>query len=76
AKYAFTASIPIGSKGLKLLSRRSYEQSATSRFDYPISSIWDENDAIVYFDDVKIPWDRVFVHRNPKMSFAQFHETP
>ncbi|MFT2675633.1 4-hydroxyphenylacetate 3-hydroxylase N-terminal domain-containing protein, partial [Escherichia coli] len=51
AKYAFTASIPIGSKGLKLLSRRSYEQSATSRFDYPISSIWDENDAIVYFDD-------------------------
>ncbi|RTL61495.1 MAG: 4-hydroxyphenylacetate 3-monooxygenase [Hyphomicrobiales bacterium] len=76
AKYAFTASIPIGPKGLKLLSRRSYEQSATSRFDYPISSIWDENDAIVYFDDVKIPWDRVFVHRNPKMSLAQFHDTP
>lgn len=76
AKYAFTAAIPIGTKGLKLLSRRSYEQSAVSRFDYPISSIWDENDAIVYFEDVKIPWDRVFVHRNPAMSWAQFHETP
>lgn len=76
AKYAFTASIPIGSKGVKLLSRRSYEEAATSRFDYPLSSIWDENDAIVYFDDVKIPWDRVFVHRNPKMSLAQFHDTP
>lgn len=76
ARYAFTASIPVGSKGLKLLSRRSYEEAAVSRFDYPLSSVWDENDAIVYFDDVKIPWERVFVHRNPKMSLAQFHETP
>lgn len=76
ASYAFTASIPVGSKGLKLLSRRSYEANASSRFDYPLASIWDENDAIVYFDDVKIPWDRVFVHRNPTMSQAQFHDTP
>jgi 4-hydroxyphenylacetate 3-monooxygenase len=76
AKYAFTAAIPIGAKGVKLLSRRSYEQAATSRFDYPLSSAWDENDAILYFDDVKVPWDRVFVHRNPRMSLAQFHETP
>jgi 4-hydroxyphenylacetate 3-monooxygenase len=76
AKYAFTAAVPIGAKGLKLLSRRSYEQAAISRFDQPLSSIWDENDAIVYFDDVKVPWDRVFVHRNTRMSLAQFHETP
>jgi 4-hydroxyphenylacetate 3-monooxygenase len=76
AKYAFTAAIPIGAKGLKLLSRRSYEQAAVSRFDYPLSSTWDENDAIIYFDDVKVSWDRVFVHRNPRMSLAQFHETP
>ena len=76
AKYAFTAAVPIGTKGVKLLSRRSYEQAAVSRFDYPLSSAWDENDAIVYFDDVKVPWDRVFVHRNARMSLAQFHETP
>jgi 4-hydroxyphenylacetate 3-monooxygenase len=76
AKYAFTAAVPIGTKGLKLLSRRSYEGAATSRFDYPLSSIFDENDAIVYFDEVKIPWERVFVHRDPSMSLAQFHTTP
>lgn len=76
AKYAFTAAVPIGAKGLKMLSRRSYEHAATSRFDYPLSSAWDENDSIVYFDDVKVPWDRVFVHRNARMSLAQFHETP
>ncbi len=76
AKYAFTAAVPIGAKGLKLLSRKSYEAAAASRFDYPLSSVFDENDAIVYFDEVKIPWERVFVHRNPAMSLAQFHATP
>ncbi len=76
AKYAFTAAVPIGAKGLKLLSRKSYEAAASSRFDYPLASVFDENDAIVYFDEVKIPWERVFVHRNPAMSLAQFHSTP
>jgi 4-hydroxyphenylacetate 3-monooxygenase len=76
AKYAFTAVVPIGAKGLKLLSRKSYEGAAASRFDYPLASVFDENDAIVYFDEVKIPWERVFVHRNPSMSLAQFHATP
>jgi 4-hydroxyphenylacetate 3-monooxygenase len=76
AKYAFTAAIPVGAKGVKLLSRRSYEAAATSRFDYPLASLFDENDAIVYFDEVRVPWERVFVHRNPDMSLAQFHATP
>ena len=76
AKYAFTAAIPVGAKGVKLLSRKSYEAAASSRFDYPLASVFDENDAIVYFDEVRVPWDRVFVHRNPSMSLAQFHSTP
>ena len=75
-KYAFTAMVPIGAKGLKLMSRRSYEQTASSRFDYPLSSAYDENDSILYFDEVKVSWDRVFVHRNTAMSFAQFHTAP
>jgi len=73
--YAFTAALPIGEKGLTLMSRRSYEQSATSTFDYPLSSRFDENDAVVHFDDVKIPWDRVFVHKDLKMAQAQWHDT-
>lgn len=73
--YAFTAAVPIGEKGLTLMSRRSYEQSATSVFDYPLSSQFDENDAVIYFDDVKIPWDRVFVFKDLKMAQAQWHDT-
>ncbi len=73
--YAFTAVVPLGAKGLSLMSRRSYEKSATSTFDYPLSSRFDENDAVVYFDDVKIPWDRVFVFKDLKMAQAQWHDT-
>jgi 4-hydroxyphenylacetate 3-monooxygenase len=73
--YAFTAAVPLSAKGLSLMSRRSYEQNATSTFDYPLSSRFDENDAVVYFEDVKIPWDRVFVCKDLKMAQAQWHET-
>ena len=47
-----------------------------SVFDNPLSSRFDENDALIYFDDVKVPWERVFVHRDPDMCRAQFHDTP
>ena len=73
--YAFTAAVPLGTKGLTLLSRRSYEANATSTFDYPLSSRFDENDAVVHFDDVKIPWDRVFVFKDLRMAQAQWHDT-
>jgi 4-hydroxyphenylacetate 3-monooxygenase len=67
--------VPLAAKGLTLLSRRSFEASASSEFDYPLSWRFDENDAVVHFDDVKIPWDRVFVCKDLKMAQAQWHET-
>lgn len=76
ARYAFTAAVPMNLPGMKLLSRRSYEGAASSSFDYPLSSRFDENDAVLYFDDVKIPWDRIFVHRDTRAQLAQWHDTP
>ncbi len=73
--YAFTAALPMNAPGLKLHSRRSYAAAATSEFDYPLSTRFDETDAVVFFDDVKIPWERVFVHRDLRMAQAQWHET-
>lgn len=73
---AFSCALPMGTPGLRVLSRKSYEAHAVSVFDNPISSRFDENDALMYFDDVKVPWDRVFVHRDPELCRAQFHDTP
>jgi 4-hydroxyphenylacetate 3-monooxygenase len=73
---AFCCALPMNTKGLRVLSRKSYEAHAVSIFDNPISSRFDENDALMYFDDVKVPWDRVFVYRDTDMCRAQFHDTP
>jgi 4-hydroxyphenylacetate 3-monooxygenase len=74
--YAVSFAVPMNAKGLKVLSRKSYEQSATSVFDNPLASRFDENDAILYFDDVKVPWERVFINQHTAMCQRQFHATP
>ncbi|WER44639.1 4-hydroxyphenylacetate 3-hydroxylase N-terminal domain-containing protein [Cupriavidus sp. WKF15] len=74
--YALSFAIPMNTKGLKVMSRKSYEANATSVFDNPLASRYDENDAVLYFDDVKVPWERVFVAGDVAMCARQFHATP
>ncbi len=61
--YALAFCIPMGAPGLKFLCRDSVS-AGTSRFDHPLSSRFDEQDAFVIFDDVEIPRDRVFIDAN------------
>jgi 4-hydroxyphenylacetate 3-monooxygenase len=75
-QYAFTAAVPLGAKGLKILSRKSYEAAAVSEFDNPLATHFDENDAVLYFDEVQVPWERVFTYRDTDMCRAQFHDAP
>ncbi|HJU17296.1 MAG TPA: 4-hydroxyphenylacetate 3-hydroxylase N-terminal domain-containing protein [Stellaceae bacterium] len=72
---AVSFAVPIATQGLKLLSRKSYEAAAVSLFDNPLSARFDENDALLWFEDVKVPWERVFVYRDTDMCRAQFHDT-
>ncbi len=74
--YALSFAIPMNAKGLKILSRKSYEADAKNVYDNPLSSRYDENDAVLYFDDVKVPWDRVFINQDTEMCNKQFHATP
>jgi 4-hydroxyphenylacetate 3-monooxygenase len=76
SRYAVSFAVPIDSPGLKVLSRKSYESTAPSVFDNPLASRFDENDAVIYFEDTKVPWERVFVNQDVTMTLAQFHETP
>lgn len=74
--FAISFALPLETRGIKILSRKSYEASAVSTWDNPLSHRFDENDAVIYFDDVKVPWDRVFVYGDTDMCRAQFHDTP
>ena len=58
---------PMNAPGVQLICRNSYEMMAGAfgtPYDYPLSSRFDENDAIFVFDNVFIPWENVLVHRN------------
>jgi 4-hydroxyphenylacetate 3-monooxygenase len=64
-EFALIFVVPMNAPGLKLISRPSYEYAAEvmgSPFDYPLSSRLDENDSILIFDEVLIPWENVFVY--------------
>src|SRR5712671_213118 len=61
--YALSFCIPMSAPGLKFLCRDSVSSGA-NRFDHPLSSRFDEQDAFVIFDEVEVPRDRVFIDAN------------
>jgi 4-hydroxyphenylacetate 3-monooxygenase len=58
--FAMSFAIPCNTTGLKFLCRDSYDLGR-SRFDNPLSSRFEEMDAVVVFDNVVVPWERVFL---------------
>ena len=59
-KYAIAFAIPTSTPGLNFICRESLSGNGSS-FDYPVSSRFEEQDAMVVFDDVLVPWDRIFI---------------
>lgn len=66
--YAITTFIPCNAPGLALWSRKPYAENVHNEFDYPFSARFDENDAVVVCNRVKVPWEMVFVHGNAELS--------
>lgn len=63
--------------GMKLVCRGSYELAATtlgSPFDFPLSSRFDENDAILILDNVFIPKEDIFINQNVETCRRWFAE--
>ncbi|RLU81766.1 Pyoverdin chromophore biosynthetic protein pvcC [Streptomyces griseocarneus] len=69
---------PMNTPGLKVICRASYEKQAGrtgSPFDYPLSSRFDENDALLVFDHALIPWSNVLIHRDIDRAGAFAHRS-
>jgi 4-hydroxyphenylacetate 3-monooxygenase len=64
--HAFAFAIPCGAPGLRFLCRESYDLGR-SHFDHPLGSRFEEMDAIVFFDDVLVPWERVFLYGDTQL---------
>jgi len=72
--FAFAFTIPCAMPGMKLICRESLAYGE-SRVDHPLSSRFEEMDTIVVFDDVLVPWDRVFLKSDPELCSRHFPET-
>jgi 4-hydroxyphenylacetate 3-monooxygenase len=73
--FAVTFVLPVSTPGLKFYCRRPYAPGQPSEYDYPLSTRFDESDALLVFDDVLVPWDRVFVDRDVAGLRMQFFDT-
>ena len=79
--YAVAFAVPLNAKGVKLLTvepvNRSSEEEAA--FDYPRSAQLQPTECLIVFDDVFVPWERVFMCGEWQFSqtltyaFASFH---
>jgi 4-hydroxyphenylacetate 3-monooxygenase len=63
APYAFGFSIPSDTPGLKFQCRESVDYGR-SVYDHPLGARFEEMDAVVIFEDVFVPWERVFLYRD------------
>ena len=65
-RFAVSFCIPMATPGLKFICRDSVA-GTDNRFDFPLSSRFDEQDAFLIFDDVEIPRDRIFIDANARV---------
>lgn len=64
--------------GVKLISRASYEMTSAvmgSPFDYPLSSRFDENDAVLVFEQALIPWENILIYEDMQKTTSFFVES-
>jgi 4-hydroxyphenylacetate 3-monooxygenase len=75
-KETVTCAVPLNAPGVSIWARKPYERHAVSEFDNPLASRFDETDAAVLFENVHVPWERVFCHDNVEMTRAIYMRTP
>ena len=72
--FALAFTIPIATPGIRLICRDTYD-GGKSAFDAPLASRFEEVDAVVIFDNVLVPWERLFMYRDPLLCNRAFAET-
>ncbi len=73
---SITCAVPVNSKGLTLWSRKPFERHAAVEFENPLAHRFDETDSMVMCDEVKVPWERVFVHNDAVLAREIYIKTP
>jgi 4-hydroxyphenylacetate 3-monooxygenase len=73
---SITCAVPVNAPGLTLWSRKAFERHAPSEFENPLTWRFDETDSMVMCENVKVPWERVFVHMDAVLARDIYIRTP
>src|SRR5207244_1128248 len=77
--FAVAFSIPVNTKGLKLIASSYGAHHSDSKFDFPLASRHRMIETLTVFDDVLVPYDRVFLNGEWEFAgemaktFVEFH---
>ncbi|MDX2004418.1 MAG: 4-hydroxyphenylacetate 3-monooxygenase, oxygenase component [Meiothermus sp.] len=75
APYALAFAVPTNTPGVHFQCREAMDHSGLGAWDHPLSSRFEEFDAMVIFDDVLVPWERVFLLGDVKKCNRAYAET-
>ncbi|MCP5381600.1 MAG: hypothetical protein H6912_04460 [Kordiimonadaceae bacterium] len=62
-EFAIWFTVPCDAPGLSQIAREAH--GGRNPLDHPASAVYDEVDSLIIFDDVFIPWERIFLYREP-----------
>jgi aromatic ring hydroxylase len=69
--FAIWFACPVNLPGIRQICRDPFSVRPQTA-DHPLSTKYDEQDVLMIFDDVLIPWERIFLMRKPKEANALF----
>ena len=75
-KESITCAVALNAPGVTMWSRKPFERYAVSEFDNPLTWRFDETDSMVIFEDVHVPWEKIFVHDDAEMSRGIYVQSP
>ena len=74
-QHALAFGIPTDTPGLRFVCREPFDAGDQSEWDHPLGARFEEPDAMALFDDVLVPWDRVFLYGDVTRANTLFAHT-
>lgn len=74
-RHAVAFALPVDTPGLKQICRPPFDEGNHDPFDHPFASRFEECDSLMIFEDVLVPWDRVFIYQNVELCNALYPDT-
>ena len=71
--YVFIFALPLDTPGIRQICREPYDNGDRLVGNHPLAANFEDSDTLIIFDDVLVPWDRVFAY-NDVDTINRFHQ--